>query len=153
VITGVPWRTGWRYRERGYRHVYWDAGTMLAQLLAAADSAGLSVTLYTRFPDAQVAALTGADQVHEVPVAVVALGETSPALEAAGPAVTGDVDAAPVEFPLVTAARRAGPGTRRYAVDPAPPTVAGACAAASANPPAAPLGTPTGVAPAASGRS
>ncbi len=40
VVTGVPWRTGWRYRERGYRHVYWDAGTMLAQLLAAADSAG-----------------------------------------------------------------------------------------------------------------
>jgi len=51
---------------------------MLSQLLAAADSAGLSVTLYTRFPDAQVAALTGADQVHEVPVAVVALGETGP---------------------------------------------------------------------------
>ena len=35
VVTGVPWRTGWRYRERGYRHVYWDAGTMLAQVLAA----------------------------------------------------------------------------------------------------------------------
>ena len=40
VVTGVPWRTGWRYRERGFRHVYWDAGTMLAQLLAVADSAG-----------------------------------------------------------------------------------------------------------------
>jgi hypothetical protein len=26
VVTGIPWRTGWRYRERGYRHVYWDAG-------------------------------------------------------------------------------------------------------------------------------
>ena len=25
VVTGIPWRTGWRYRERGYRHVYWDA--------------------------------------------------------------------------------------------------------------------------------
>ena len=22
VVTGVPWRTGWRYRERGYRHLY-----------------------------------------------------------------------------------------------------------------------------------
>ena len=48
VVTGVPWRTGWRYRERGYRHVYWDAGTMLSQLLAAADSAGIPVRLYTR---------------------------------------------------------------------------------------------------------
>ena len=32
VVTGVPWRTGWRYRERGYRHVFWDAGTMLSQV-------------------------------------------------------------------------------------------------------------------------
>src|SRR5579863_2373006 len=31
VVTGVPWRTGWRYRERGYRHVYWDVGTMFSQ--------------------------------------------------------------------------------------------------------------------------
>ncbi len=55
AVTGVPWRTGWRYRERGYRHVYWDAGTMLSQLLALADSAGLAPRLYTRFPDAAVA--------------------------------------------------------------------------------------------------
>jgi SagB-type dehydrogenase family enzyme len=108
VITGVPWRTGWRYRERGWRHVYWDAGTMLAQLLASADSAGLAAALYTRFPDAAVAALAGADRVHELPVAVVGLGEGAPALEAAGPAAAGRVDAAPVEFPLVTAAQRAG---------------------------------------------
>lgn len=108
VVTGVPWRTGWRYRERGWRHVYWDAGTMLAQLLAAADSAGLPADLYTAFPDTAVAALTGADRVHEVPVAVVGLGAGVPALEATGPAAAGRVDAAPVEFPLVTAAQQAG---------------------------------------------
>ena len=76
LVTGVPWRTGWRYRERGYRHIYWDAGTMLAQLLALADSAGLPAALYTRFPDAEVATLTGADRVHEFPVAVVALARS-----------------------------------------------------------------------------
>ncbi len=108
VVTGIPWRTGWRYRERGYRHVYWDAGTMLAQLLAAADSAGLGASLYTRFPDGDVAELVGADRVHELPVAVVALGDGTPALETSGAAVRGAVDAAPVEFPLVTAAQRAG---------------------------------------------
>src|SRR5215207_2860448 len=73
VVTGIPWRTGWRYRERGYRHVYWDAGTMLSQLLAAADSAGIDARLHTRFPDAVVGALVGADRMHEWPVAVVAL--------------------------------------------------------------------------------
>ena len=108
VLTGVPWRTGWRYRERGYRHVYWDAGTMLSQLLAAADSAGLVARLHTRFPDAAVGDLVGADRVHEWPVAVVALDEGAPALEATGAATAGEVDAAPREFPLVTAAQRAG---------------------------------------------
>ena len=108
VVTGIPWRTGWRYRERGFRHVYWDAGTMLSQLLAAADSAGLTAMLHTRFPDAAVTALVGADGLHEWPVAVVALGDGMPALGASGVATMGAVDADPVEFPLVTAAQRAG---------------------------------------------
>jgi hypothetical protein len=108
VVTGVPWRTGWRYRERGYRHVYWDAGTMLSQLLAAAESAGIAPALFTRFPDIAAAALVGADRVHEWPLAVVALGEGEPALAATGPAAAGDVDADPRELPLVTAAQGAG---------------------------------------------
>jgi hypothetical protein len=108
VSTGVPWRTGWRYRERGYRHIYWDSGTMLSQLLAAAVSAGIGARLYTRFPDEQVTALVGADGVHEWPVAVVALEEGEPALEPAGAAAAGEVDADPVEFPLETEAQRAG---------------------------------------------
>ena len=108
VVTGIPWRTGWRYRERGYRHTYWDSGTMLSQLLAAADSAGLAASLYSRFPDRAVAELVGADGVHEWPVAVVALGEGEPALESTGPAAAGEVDADPVELPLATAAQRAG---------------------------------------------
>ena len=89
VVTGVPWRTGWRYRERGYRHVYWDAGTMLSQLLAAAESAGITARLHSRFPDEAVTALVGADGVHEWPAAVVALGDGTPALDPAGPAAAG----------------------------------------------------------------
>jgi SagB-type dehydrogenase family enzyme len=108
IVTGVPWRTGWRYRERGFRHVYWDAGTMLSQLLALADSGGLAPRLHTRFPDAGVASLVGADQVHEWPVALVTLGDGVPAIDVAVPAAAGEVDTAPLEFPLVTAAQRAG---------------------------------------------
>jgi len=108
VVTGVPWRTGWRYRERGYRHVYWDAGTMLSQLLAATDSAGITTQLHTRFPDQAVAGLVGADGVHEWPVAIVTLGAGAPALAATGPTETGAVDNAPLEFPLITSAQRAG---------------------------------------------
>jgi hypothetical protein len=81
---------------------------MLSQVIAAADSGGIPAHLHTRFPDEAVAALVGADRVHEWPVAVVALGDGAPALSATGPAAVGAVDAAPIEFPLVTAAQRAG---------------------------------------------
>jgi hypothetical protein len=108
VVTGVPWRTGWQYRERGYRHIYWDSGTALSQTVAAATSAGVPCALYTVFPDAEVAELVGADGVHEFPVAVVALSTGLPAVQPAGSAVAGAVDEAPVEFPLVTAAQHAG---------------------------------------------
>jgi SagB-type dehydrogenase family enzyme len=108
VVTGVPWRTGWRYRERGYRHIHWDAGTMLSQALAAAASAGVPTRLFSRFPDASVTALVGADGVDEWPVALVAFGPGDPAIAPAGEAAHGEVDAAPLRFPLVTSAQRAG---------------------------------------------
>ncbi len=108
VVTGVPWRTAWRYRERGFRHVYWDAGTMLSQLLAAADAAGVPALLRTVFPDTAIAALVGADGLHEWPVAVVSLADAAPELRATGATRSGSVDAAPIELPLVTAAQHAG---------------------------------------------
>jgi hypothetical protein len=108
VVTGVPWRTGWKYRERGYRHLYWDAGALLAQLLALASSAGLEASLISRFPDATVDSLVGADGVHEFALAVVSLGSAGAPLAPSGEAVRGAVDSAPLEFPLVTAAQRAG---------------------------------------------
>ena len=108
VLTGVPWRTGWRYRERGYRHIYWDTGTLLSQLLALASSAGLDARLFTRFPDAVIDAVVGADGVDEFATVVVALGSGEPSLEPSGEAAAGTIDADPLEFPLVTAAQRAG---------------------------------------------
>jgi SagB-type dehydrogenase family enzyme len=112
IVTGVPWRTGWKYRERGLRHVYWDAGTMLAQTLGLADSAGFGPRLWTRFADAELSSLVGAASVHEFPVAVVGLGAGEPAIEPQGEAIRGAVDVAPLEFPLVTRAQHAGDGDR-----------------------------------------
>lgn len=106
VVTGVPWRTGWRYAERGWRHLYWDGGTLLSQLTMAAGSAGLRPRLRTLFPDAVVRALVGADGVHEYPLALMSFGDDDPAVLGTGPAASGVLD--PVEFPLCTAAQRAG---------------------------------------------
>lgn len=106
VVTGVPWRTGWRYAERGWRHLYWDGGTLLSQLSAAAASAGFAPQLRSLFPDAAVRELVGADGVHEYPLALLSFGDGEPAIGASGPAVRGELP--PVEFPLCTAAQRAG---------------------------------------------
>lgn len=106
VVTGVPWRSGWRYAERAWRHVYWDGGTLLSQLAAAADSAGLQPRIRSRFPDAGVTALVGADGVHEYPIVLLSLGDGAPAVVAGGGAARGALPA--VELPLATAAQRAG---------------------------------------------
>ncbi|MBV9821653.1 MAG: hypothetical protein JO144_05365 [Actinobacteria bacterium] len=106
IVTGVPWRTGWRYAERGWRHLYWDAGTALSQLIAAADSIGAEPRLRTRFPDRAITELVGADGVHEFPLALVSLGDGTPATEATGEATKGTLPE--VEFPLCTQAQRAG---------------------------------------------
>jgi hypothetical protein len=106
VVTGIPWRTAWKYGERGYRHLYWDAGTMLANLLAVADDARVHVD----FDDADIARLVGIDGVGEFPLAVVTLGHD------ALPAASADllpIDAvplspAPVSFPLVDEVQRIG---------------------------------------------
>jgi hypothetical protein len=111
VLTGVPWRTGWRYRERGYRHIFWDAGTVLSQQLALAASAGVRARLYTEFPDLEVRDLVGADGIDELPVAVVALGEGGPGWTPRERGAPGSVASNPVRFPLVTVAHWAGIGS------------------------------------------
>lgn len=115
VVTGLPWRTTWKYAERGWRHVFWDAGSMLANLLAVADAYGVATRLALGFVDRQVSHVLGLDATFEVPVAAVAVGSAD-----ADPTPTADpfdldeirpevepLSEAPVEFPLVGAAQRA----------------------------------------------
>jgi SagB-type dehydrogenase family enzyme len=78
VLTGLHKRTGWKYMERGYRHVWWDAGTMLANLLALATADDLAPRLYTAFVDGLVNEVLGVDGEHEYALALLALGSDSP---------------------------------------------------------------------------
>ncbi len=75
VLTGIPSRTCWKYGERGWRHLWWDAGAMVANLLAAADAHGVPAQVLMGFPDATVADLVGIDGIDEVPLALVRLGQ------------------------------------------------------------------------------
>lgn len=107
VLTGVPWRTAWKYAERGFRHCYWDAGTMLAHTLAAAAAGGRDARLELAFVDARVTALVGADGTQEFPLAVVGLNGP-PSLPQPTDVPRGHVADAPLEFPLITQAQHAG---------------------------------------------
>ena len=112
VLTGIPWRTNWKYGERGFRHLYWDAGTLLANVLATAAAHGLPARVQAGFVDDDVARLVGIDGATEVPLALVTFGdEGAPAWPEELPPVVPRVaplSPRPIEFPVVTAVQVAG---------------------------------------------
>jgi SagB-type dehydrogenase family enzyme len=110
VLTGITARTGWKYLERGYRHVWWDAGTMLANLLALAAADDLSPRLHTAFVDAELNAAVGADGVDEFALAVLALGRAARRSGASRSAPSTSLlqSRKGTRYPLAEAAQRAG---------------------------------------------
>ncbi|MBO0713497.1 MAG: nitroreductase family protein [Acidimicrobiales bacterium] len=112
VLTGIPFRTCWKYGERGWRHLWWDAGTIIANLLAAADAQGIEAAVATGFPDAAVGELVGVDGVDELPLVLVTLGPGEAALPEAsrlGPLQGNATPISPrlLRLPMVTAAHEA----------------------------------------------
>jgi SagB-type dehydrogenase family enzyme len=82
VMSAIFWRSTWKYRARAYRYCFWDTGTILANLIAAANAEGLEAEVVTAFEDAPIEALIEADREREGLTCMVALGRTI----AAGPA-------------------------------------------------------------------
>ena len=87
ILSAIYWRNTWKYQARGYRHLFWDAGTLLAQLLAAARALDLPARLVTGFVDAQLNGLLGLDAEKEGALVVVPVGAAGPAA-AAPPVIT-----------------------------------------------------------------
>jgi SagB-type dehydrogenase family enzyme len=110
ILTGITARTGWKYGERGYRHIWWDAGTMLANLLALAAAEGLAPRLYTAFVDDHLNALLDADGTAETALAVLALGSSAPAEQSPQPLASENeaMSLPATRFPLAEAAHAAG---------------------------------------------
>jgi SagB-type dehydrogenase family enzyme len=78
VLTSTFWRNAWKYRTRTYRHCFWDAGTLLANLLAVTAALGVPAHVITGFVDDAVARLLDVDPTREAPLAVLALGTGGP---------------------------------------------------------------------------
>jgi hypothetical protein len=114
VATSQWWRNAWKYRERTYRHAFWDSGTILANLLAVAQGAGHRAEVVAGFADDPVVDLLGLDPAEEAPLELVAVGsgdpvpESSPDGASSDPADVEPIDPAekplsrdPVDYPLV----------------------------------------------------
>jgi SagB-type dehydrogenase family enzyme len=71
------WRNAWKYQARAYRHCYWDNGTILANLLAAAAARNLPAKVVLGFVDATVNQLLALDPQREAPLSLVALGRSA----------------------------------------------------------------------------
>jgi hypothetical protein len=70
ALTGILARTAWKYGDRGYRHLFWDSGTMLANLLELAPG---EPRVLTRFVDDEVNAALGVDGIDETALALLQL--------------------------------------------------------------------------------
>ena len=82
VCSVVFWRSAWKYRTRGYRYCFWDNGTVLSNLLAAANGQGHPARLITGFVDTDVDRLLGLDGEREASNCLVPLGAGTPAAQA-----------------------------------------------------------------------
>jgi SagB-type dehydrogenase family enzyme len=105
ILTGIFWRNTWKYQARGFRHLYWDSGTMLANMTAAGNTLALAPRLLTGFVDAGVNDLLGVDPQREAALVVVSLGEEgvpAPPVEVAAiDHATMPLSSQEVDYPLL----------------------------------------------------
>lgn len=96
VLSAIFWRNTWKYQARAYRHCFWDSGTLLANLLAAAAAARLPARVLAGFLDDRVDHLLGLDGEREASLLLVPLGRSG-----AAPSPFGDLPPiAPATVPL-----------------------------------------------------
>jgi SagB-type dehydrogenase family enzyme len=115
VLASTYWRNAWKYRARAYRHVFWDGGTALAQLLAQAAADGWCARVLLGFSDRAIERLCGLDSAREGTIALVPIGEgprVSPPAEAADPPAirlaTEPLSAHEPDYPEIRAVHEAG---------------------------------------------
>ncbi len=79
VFASTFWRNSWKYRDRAYRHCFWDGGTILANCLAAASARDITARTVMGFADGPVNHLLGLNPDKEAAMCLVPVGRTEPA--------------------------------------------------------------------------
>jgi SagB-type dehydrogenase family enzyme len=107
VCASTYWRNAWKYQSRAYRHCYWDNGTILANLLAAAAARPTPARIVIGFVDDAVSRLLSLDANREGALTLVALGNDPPQANKSSPAVepltltTEPLSKSEVDYPAI----------------------------------------------------
>ena len=113
LFTSTFWRNAWKYRQRAYRHSFWDSGTLIANLLAEAAAVGVPSRVVLGFQDDPINKLLDVDPAREAALGMVALGKSNSVIPAApGPIVTLGYETVPlspeeVDYPAIREMHRA----------------------------------------------
>jgi SagB-type dehydrogenase family enzyme len=109
ICTSTFWRNSWKYRARTYRHCFWDAGTIVANLLAVSAAHAIPAKVVMGFVDETINRLLGLDTQREVALALIPLGQAALTQPGALPVLEPlDLDTVPlsnteVDYPAIRA--------------------------------------------------
>lgn len=106
VYTAITWRSSWKYRARSYRYHFWDAGTIVANALAACAALDLPAKLVMGFADRDIDLLLGVDGIHEKTLALLPVGRVDAIQELTDEVPQLDLRVKPLsaqrrEYPLI----------------------------------------------------
>jgi len=106
ISASTYWRNAWKYQARAYRHCYWDAGTLHANLLAIAAAKGLQPRIVMAFADSPVEAMLGLVPEREGALTLVSLGRSNDIPPALPPMRALDLETVPLSqsethYPLI----------------------------------------------------
>jgi SagB-type dehydrogenase family enzyme len=106
VLSAIYWRNTWKYQARGYRHLFWDSGSMLSNLLAGANALDVPARVVTGFVDLEVNGLLALDGEKEGALVLAPVGgqgreaSAAPVIDAIEPEVI-PLSSSEVDYPLL----------------------------------------------------
>ncbi|MGN6628806.1 MAG: SagB/ThcOx family dehydrogenase [Candidatus Nitrosocosmicus sp.] len=73
IFTSFAWRNAWKYKDRSYRHWFWDAGVIAANMLGISASLNATAKVHLGFIDDKVNQLLALEMEKEATIAMISI--------------------------------------------------------------------------------